>query len=48
MLLWIAVVNALVWSGLITALLLWLLRSHQAIDQRLKRMEDQPEKRIGK
>jgi hypothetical protein len=48
MLLWIAIVNALVWSGLITALLVWLIRSHQTLDQRLKRMEEQPEKRAGK
>jgi hypothetical protein len=42
MLIWIAVVNAIVWSGVITILLLALINSGRQIEAQAARLETQP------
>ena len=39
MLIVLAIANAILWSGVILALLLWLMRSHRDIESRLCGLE---------
>jgi len=42
MLIWIAIANAILWSGVITLLLLSLLRSSREVEAQAARLEAQP------
>lgn len=48
MVLWIAVANAVLWSGVILFLLLWLIRSGQEIEAQAVRLEARLDEASGK